>query len=35
VQRVAREYLQPSKRTVGVAIPKAKSMAAPPAAVNQ
>jgi predicted Zn-dependent peptidase len=35
VQRVAREYLQPSKRTVGVAIPKAKSMAAPATAVNQ
>ncbi|MGH9751437.1 MAG: M16 family metallopeptidase [Blastocatellia bacterium] len=32
VQRVAREYLQASKRTVGVAIPKAKSMAAPAAA---
>ena len=27
VQRVAREYLQPAKRTVGVAIPKATSMA--------
>ena len=35
VQRVAREYLQPSKRTVGVAIPKATSMAAPPPAANQ
>jgi len=35
VQRVAREYLQPSKRTVGVAIPKAKSMAAPSPASNQ
>jgi predicted Zn-dependent peptidase len=35
VQRVAREYLQPAKRTIGVAIPKAKSMAGPPAAVNQ
>src|SRR5262249_22067514 len=32
VQRVAREYLQQSKRTVGVAIPKATSMAAPPPA---
>jgi len=35
VQRVAREYLQPAKRTVGVALPKAKSMAGPPASVNQ
>ena len=35
VQRVAREYLQPSRRTVGVAIPKGTSMAAPPPAANQ
>jgi predicted Zn-dependent peptidase len=35
VQRVAREYLQPTKRTVGVAIPKGTSMAAPPPASNQ
>ena len=35
VQRVAREYLQPSKRTVGVAIPKGTSMGAPPPASNQ
>ncbi|HKE04096.1 MAG TPA: pitrilysin family protein [Blastocatellia bacterium] len=35
VQRVAQKYLQPAKRTVGVAIPKAKSAASPPAAVNQ
>jgi zinc protease len=35
VQRVAREYLQLSKRTVGVAIPKATSMAGSPPAANQ
>jgi predicted Zn-dependent peptidase len=35
IQRVAREYLQPSRRTVGVAIPKGMSMAAPPPSSNQ
>ncbi len=35
VQRVAREYLQPPKRTVGVAIPKAASTPGPPAPANQ
>ncbi len=35
VLRVAREYLQPARRTVGVAIPKAKPMAGAAASANQ
>ncbi|MCI0338055.1 MAG: insulinase family protein [Acidobacteria bacterium] len=35
VQRVAQKYLQPAKRTVGVALPKAKGMASGPTTGNQ
>jgi predicted Zn-dependent peptidase len=35
VQRVAQKYLQQTKRTVGVAIPKATTMSAPPAGASQ